>query len=80
MQSGRHILLDLFLHAVVHGNLPAVYHFLDSLAVLILAGYLGGNLDVLKIVLLFDSHRDQSLCNLADFLRSRFRGNDLSVV
>ena len=42
VQSGRKVLLDLFLHFVVYGNLLAVLNLFYSLAVFVFAGNLSG--------------------------------------
>ena len=80
MKSAGQILFDLLLYFIVNGNLLAVHNFLHSLTVLVLAGNLCGNLNGLEVILLLHAHSDDAFRDLAHFLGSRFRGNDLSMI
>ena len=57
-----------------------VNDLLYALAVLVLAGNLGGNFNSFKVILLFYCQGDQSVNDLLYLLSLSFGGNDLAVV
>ena len=57
-----------------------VNDLLYALAVLVLAGNLGGNFNSFEVILLFYCQSDQSINDLLYFLSLSFGGNDLAVV
>ena len=57
-----------------------VNDLLYTLAVLVLAGNLGGNFNSFEVILLFYCKSDQSINDLLYFLSLSFGGNDLAVV
>ena len=80
MQPGRQILLDFLLNFIVNSNPLAVNNFLDPLAVFVLAGNLGSNLNGLKVIFLLHGHCNQAFCNLADFFCPGLSCPDMSMI
>ena len=80
MKTGRLIFLDGLLYFIVYGYFLTVYHFFYSLAVFVLAGNFSLNSNLFEVILLSYCHSDQSLSDLADFLRLSLGCNDLAVV
>ena len=80
MKAARCILRDLLLDFVVNSNLLAVYNFLYTLAILVLAGNLSLNGYFFEIILLLGSKRYKRLNDLLYFLGSCLGCNDLTLV
>ena len=80
MKSARLILLDLLVYFIVNSYFLAVNYFFYSLAVFVLAGNFRFYSNLIVVVFLFYSQRDQTFSDLADLFCLCLCCNDLSVI